>query len=756
MPREESRSGDRLHTRQGLGMLTALLACLVAMATTAPLAVAREFLRTGFVVLQSQSADFETTGTVGGPFPGRARTYTVENLTDQTITWTAYADVDWIEFSISGGDLEPGESVEVVASVDPNAVNALPEGEYAARMVFRNVDAEEFDQREIACRVHVAPPQPGLNVSPGDDFQVSLRVGDAFLPDVRTYTLSNTSDAPLAWHADKNAEWFELSQSSGELQPGETTEVSVRTIRTRIAELGVGAYDAEVAFTNDTSGMGSTSRGCNLALAASSGLGINLMKVVDWTTEIPFKDCFKEARGWISHGPNYVWDTGLPIDTDAMGWVKSLLPGQEAGTLMFNGMNGRYPAGTYTVLWDGNGTVKVDHDAVVTSQQAGRMTLSVAHPTNAGIHLKITATDPANYVRNIKVIMPGQMATYATQPFHPVYTDLIDDFGVLRFMDWGLTNNSPVVNWADRTTPNHAFQSREQGVAPELMIQLANYTKCDPWICIPHRASDDYVTQLATLVRNTLDPARKVYVEYSNEVWNSGFSQSQYAQQQGLALGLSTNPFQAQLRFYSKRSVEIFQIFRAVFGAQQSRVVRVLAGQAANPWTGETIMDWNGASTKADVYAVAPYFGNSLGNASTQFTVSTWTLDRLFSELQLSMTQMMTTNAQNVNAANSRGLRLVAYEGGQHLVGIQGAENNVALSNLFMSANRDPRMKAIYFDYLTRWKNQGGQLFTIFNCVDGYSKWGSWGMLEYMDANRIRSHKYQGILQFMAANPLWW
>lgn len=754
MPREESRPGVRPYTGQVLAMLTAVIACLVAVATTAPIAIAREFTRSGFVVLQS--SEFETAGTIGGPFPGRERTYTVENLTDQPITWSAFADVDWIEFSVSGGDLEPGESATVVASIDPYTVNALPEGDYAARIVFRDMSTEDLEQREILCRVRVEAPQPGLRVTPGDDFDVSLRVGDPFLPDVRTYTLANTTDTPLTWSAAATAEWVEISTSSGELLPGESVGVAVRTSRARVAELGVGAYDAEVSFTNHSTGVGSTARGCNLALAASSALGINLMKVVDWSAEIPFKDAFKEARGWISHGPNYVWDSGVPIDTDAMGWVRRLQPGQQAGTLMFNGIKGHYPAGTYTVLWDGNGTVTADHDAVVTSQQAGRLTLSVANPSDAGIHLKITATDPANYVRNIKVIMPGQMSTYATQPFHPVFTDLIDDFGVLRFMDWGLTNNSPVVNWADRTTPSHAFQSRSQGVAPELMIQLANYTKCDPWICIPHRASDDYVTQLATLVRNTLDPARKVYVEYSNEVWNSGFSQSQYAQQQGLALGLSSNPFQAQLRFYSKRSVEVFQIFRTVFGTQQSRVVRVLAGQAANPWTGQTIMDWNNAYSNADLYAVAPYFGGSFGNASTQTQVATWTLTRLFDEMHANMVSMMNTNAQNVTSANQRGLRLIAYEGGQHLVGIQGAENNTALTNLFIAANRDPRMRALYTDYLTRWKNQGGQMFAVFNCVDAFTKWGSWGMLEFMDANRIRSHKYQAILQFMTANPIWW
>jgi hypothetical protein len=120
------------------------------------------------------------------------------------------------------------------------------------------------------------------------------------------------------------------------------------------------------------------------------------------------------------------------------------------------------------------------------------------------------------------------------------------------------------------------------------------------------------------------------------------------------------------------------------------------------------------------------------------------------------MLATMATNVQNVTNAQTRGLPLITYEGGQHLVGTGGAENNQTLTNLFMAANRDPRMGAIYADYLNMWKAQGGQLFAVFNCVDAFSKWGSWGMLEYMDANRIRAHKYVAIVNFVAQNPKWW
>jgi hypothetical protein len=85
-------------------------------------------------------------------------------------------------------------------------------------------------------------------------------------------------------------------------------------------------------------------------------------------------------------------------------------------------------------------------------------------------------------------------------------------------------------------------------MAYEDIIALANETGVDVWINVPALASDDYVCRLARLFRygeqgdtsNTAcDPSApagtattspinntsKIYVEYSNEIWNWGFHQ---------------------------------------------------------------------------------------------------------------------------------------------------------------------------------------------------------------------------------------
>ena len=109
---------------------------------------------------------------------------------------------------------------------------------------------------------------------------------------------------------------------------------------------------------------------------------------------------------------------------------------------------------------------------------------------------------------------------------------------------------------------------------------------------------------------------------------------------------------------------------------------------------------------------------------------------------------------QTVAVADQHQLDLIAYEGGQHLVGHGGVENNEAIMELFIAANRDPRMETIYRTYLDGWRAQGGELFAHFSLAGAYSKWGNWGALEYI--NQPGSPKYNALLAFIDRNPCWW
>ncbi len=483
-----------------------------------------------------------------------------------------------------------------------------------------------------------------------------------------------------------------------------------------------------------------------------SPLGMNLSGVNSWMTQWAFVDGFRQSRDWIPQEvEGWTWDTGEPIDLDENGWVQSLAEGQAAGTLIFDG--GVYPAGEYLLLHEGTGAFDIQWDATVTATEPGRLTLDVT--PDEGIYLKLIDTDQADPVRDIRLVMPGFEGSCEDEPFHPLFLERLETFAALRFMDWAETNGSPVSSWEDRATLADANQSGDEGVAPELMIELANTLHADPWFCVPHLADDEYVTQLATLVHDQLDPGLVAYVEYSNEVWNGLFEQAAYAQQEGLAQGLSGDATEARLRYYSQRSVEIFALWEQAFGGTE-RLVRVLASQSANPWTAETVLDWNDAYLHADALAIAPYFGGYLGDSGTQHDVAAWSLDELFAELELAVADSVADMEANAAVADERGLALLAYEGGQHLVGVGEAQGNEALEQLFHDANRDPRMGERYRTYLDGWKEADGQLFAAFNYCGRWSQYGSFSALETQDQDLQDAPKYEAMTTFIQEEPRWW
>jgi hypothetical protein len=476
-------------------------------------------------------------------------------------------------------------------------------------------------------------------------------------------------------------------------------------------------------------------------------LGLNLAGVVDYSTDFVFIDAFKAARAWISQAKGKPWGQGGPLDLDARGNVRSLAEDQYAETVVYTGFEKHFPAGTFTCLYDGDGVLDFAFgDGRVTNRGPGRLTVEIK-PKEGSVFCRITKTDPNNPIRNIRLLHPGAEASYQKKPFHPDFLRRWQGFRVFRFMDWQETNNSKLVQWADRPTPDLHSQALK-GVALEYMIALCNTQNVEPWFCLPHLASDDFVRQFARMVKKQLKPALKVHVEYSNECWNGQFEQARYCALQGKKLRLSANDYEAQIRFYSQRSVEVFKLWEAEFGGPE-RLVRVLAMQSANPWTGTTALDWKDASRHTDAVAIAPYFGNRWGDPKTADQTAVMTADALILALRDDVAATRKQIAVYAAEARKRKVQLMAYEGGQHLAGFQGAENNEKLTRLFHEANRHPGMKDLYRQNLKDWQTEGGALFCVFSSAGTYSKWGSWGLLEYPGQDVQTAPKYQAVREYL-------
>ena len=481
-------------------------------------------------------------------------------------------------------------------------------------------------------------------------------------------------------------------------------------------------------------------------------LGMNLSGPADWNTELPFVDVFRFSRPWVTQRKGQPWGKGPKLELDKQGWVTKLEPDCWAETPLCTIPDGHYPAGLYTVLYDGKGELQVWNAATTVSSQPGRILINV-DPSKGGFHLKLVATDSNDYIRNIRVIMPGFEGTYRTNPFHPVFLKRWEAIACLRFMDWMHTNGSKARMWADRPTPEDATFS-EKGIALELMIDLCNRLKADPWFCMPHLADDAYVRSFAQMVLQRLDHQRNVYIEYSNEVWNSQFPQTRYTWEKAKEVGLGPKerPWEGGGMYYAKRSVEIFKIWEEVFRGHE-RLVRVLAWQSGNTWWMERIvLPYQDAYQHADALAIAPYIALNVpleGKNLTAEEVSKWNVEQSLDYLEThSLPEAIRAIQSTEEVARKYGLKLLAYEGGQHMVGVGGGENNDTMTRLFHAANAHPRMGQIYDTYYKAWAEAGGDLFCYFTSVSKWSKWGSWGILQYFDENPAMSPKFMSTMRW--------
>jgi hypothetical protein len=515
-----------------------------------------------------------------------------------------------------------------------------------------------------------------------------------------------------------------------------------------------------------------------------SAMGINTNEIMDTTASIPFVDVFKtslpfeEGRPWITKGK---------VVYDKFGWPKNLNGGQ-AGTRFLHTVPGKaVPAGNYTVLYDGEGKMTYSDDAKLIHREKGKDIISIV-PSRSGVKdelrvkLIIKHSNPNNYLRNIRVLMPGGVCSnnpfkrvsndrqcrgsrylsfekyHASLIFNPAYLNYMKDFKVVRFMNMSGITRNPISDWDKRpkiTDPTWGGKEGMRGAPLEIMVALANKLNADPWFSIPHKANNNYVRQQARYVKNNLKPGLKAYVEYTNEAWNSIFTQSHYVKDMGERMQLDIDRDKGGYKYFSLRSVQIFDMWEKEFG-NTNRFVRVMGSWVGWTRLSEMLLSYRNAYKKTDAVAIAPYFEPSLKNSKKARSVS-----QIFKMIydpkeRRSIPEVLKQIKKNADLAAKFGVELIAYEGGQHLVDWKSRSVNSHPTKLFIAANKDWRMSKAYTDFLKGWKRNGGKLFVNFSAPRTYQWYGSWGTKEYITQPTAKAPKHRAIMQFSRANPCWW
>jgi len=351
-------------------------------------------------------------------------------------------------------------------------------------------------------------------------------------------------------------------------------------------------------------------------------------------------------------------------------------------------------------------------------------------------------------ISNLKIIRPGyeeREDQYFTDHFISTLTSV--NFSTIRSQNFSGTTSWNIVypveyDWDQRKLPTDPVQSdgylnKRESSAWEHFIDLCNMVKMDIWVNVPISASDNYITGLAQLLYDSLDPGLNIYVENDNEVWNSApafVGTYNYNAAEAADLGITDQ------ENIGRRAVELSNLFASVFGQYEinNRIRVVLASHAPMvKWWVTPMLNYINNTygpPKNYIYAISRQTYFSSENASDESKY--FSIDQIINECfdnidsQIGEDQVNESNREDwIRVANEWELPGGAnsYEGGPHTPA-GGSRHNIGTQ---INMHRSQRMiRLLRYNIVNNWFDLGGELAMYFTLVSRYSRYGCWGLTD--------------------------
>jgi hypothetical protein len=533
-------------------------------------------------------------------------------------------------------------------------------------------------------------------------------------------------------------------------------------------------------------GAGAGGAGGAATSSGQTGIGMNVGPTNDYSTERPYADIMKTARAFTAPSGS------TAVATDANGW-----PQADFSCYLWAGIASMN--GTYALTFKGQAaSVKIGGGASLgalsydapSNTTSGTFVVSSADEGYATLTMTGTQRTPASAagsgVTAIQIMRPSSPGATTPLPastatdnlFNPQFTTLLRKVSTVRYMSYLGTNSNQQASWSDRALPGAASLNRQPagygweglGGPWEHVILLSNQTGTDAWIDVPVLANDDYVSKLAQLFKcgsdgaapwiatdgvtcragtpayPPLDPSRHLYVEYSNELWNTAGAFGQSGQNHDLAKAEvaaypsgtgplnfdgETNDWYWAWRRAANRLVQISTTFRAVFGdaAMMTRIRPVMETQQGNGQ--ETLLQesllllgyygnlWGQGVSSSHPPGYYVYGGGGSGYYNPDNASSALTIDNIWSSKTMDVTAWTPVLDTDVDFTAMLGIARTAYEAGPSL----DASGNSAVDAVKAQAAADPRMTTAVVQHNTAWRNAGGALIVYF-VLGGDYQWG--------------------------------
>lgn len=174
-------------------------------------------------------------------------------------------------------------------------------------------------------------------------------------------------------------------------------------------------------------------------------------------------------------------------------------------------------------------------------------------------------------------------------------------------------------------------------------------------------------------------------------------------------------------------------------------------------WVADQILNGTGLVGVANIVAGGPYYDcDSIGNTTNTALYATLTPGDVISKCNTSFSSMDSILGIENTVAQAYGLSMAAYEAGTSISETQtiysGNDNAMATTN-FIAANRDQGMYDVYKKLLNKYKDSNYTTSAptmLFSSIGLPSKYGSWGLLDYMDqvAENPTHPKFRAVVDF--------
>ena len=470
---------------------------------------------------------------------------------------------------------------------------------------------------------------------------------------------------------------------------------------------------------------------------ASFRVGINVGTINWWDGSRPFENLIY-GTGWQMQNtkPWGGFEEVPDTDLDNNGWVKSA----PSGYRIARGLSVPVGGGSIVCRYQGHASLEIvgPVSKITSSTGEARFTIARTYPNPRPVTIYYYV-DPINYLRNLDC---RELNASVTALLAPEFIDAMTGFKVVRFMKWQrATEGNWPVSWATRNKPGDGDYIRRDGVPVETIVSTANQLGVDPWVTVPWNADDDYVVRFATYIRDNLSPGHQVYVEVSNEVWNGGYPVAKQAANEAETEKLpnaSGAGAGGNLERYAEKTKQVMSIWSKVFAGQKGRLVRVASFQHVSPYYSNSLLNYMSLYRSIDALATAPYFAYDLTDKMT--------LEQMLAALPGKVDDAVRLGVQQKSIARKYGLRYVTYEAGQSIV----LPNNL---KLLRQVETDARMGDAYTQFLTTWKRQIGDTFTLFALTGPISEHGAWGLSSYDGEPSNGAPKKEAVDRFLEPAP---